>query len=222
MKQVTNMSRLVNQLEKMFRALNEDFFDGALEMPVITVTPSNRSYAHYTPWDAWETAGEGKREINIASGTLDRPIEAICGSLVHEMVHMANDTVLHVKDTSRNGMYHSKAFKDTAEAHGLIVERTEKYGWSRTSPSDKLLEWVLEHDEFREIELCRINPESTTAVVGIGANAAEGGAKDTSQRKPRGTTYYYHCPRCGVTVRASTPVNIICADCMAPMIPGKG
>ena len=43
----------------------------------ITVTPSSRSYAHYTPWDAWETKDSHKREINIASGTLDRPIENI-------------------------------------------------------------------------------------------------------------------------------------------------
>ena len=28
------MSRLTNQLEKMFRALNADVFDGVLEMPV--------------------------------------------------------------------------------------------------------------------------------------------------------------------------------------------
>jgi len=76
MKQVTNMSRLVNQLEKMFRALNADMFNNALDTPVITVTPSSRSYAHYTPWDAWSAGDTQKREINIASGTLNRPLEA--------------------------------------------------------------------------------------------------------------------------------------------------
>lgn len=49
MKQVTSMSRLTNQLEKMFRLLNQDFFDGVLDTPIITVVPSSRSYAHYTP-----------------------------------------------------------------------------------------------------------------------------------------------------------------------------
>lgn len=34
MKQVTNMSRLVNQLEKMFRALNADLFNNALDTPL--------------------------------------------------------------------------------------------------------------------------------------------------------------------------------------------
>lgn len=75
MKQVTNMSRLVNQLEKMFRALNADLFDNALDTPIITVIPSSRSYAHYTPWDAWSAGDTQKREVNIASGTLNRPLE---------------------------------------------------------------------------------------------------------------------------------------------------
>ena len=39
MKSVVNMSRLVNQLEKMFRTLNNDFFGGELEPVIITVTP---------------------------------------------------------------------------------------------------------------------------------------------------------------------------------------
>ena len=74
MKQVTSMSRLTNQLEKMFRLLNKDFFDDALDTPVITVVPSSRSYAHYTPWSAWQSKDTYRREINIASGTLDRPL----------------------------------------------------------------------------------------------------------------------------------------------------
>lgn len=52
MKQIVSMSRLTNQLEKMFRLLNQDFFDNELETPIITVVPSSRSYAHYTPWSA--------------------------------------------------------------------------------------------------------------------------------------------------------------------------
>jgi hypothetical protein len=84
------MSRLVNQLEKMFRALNADMFNNELDTPVITVTPTSRAYAHYTPWNAWEAGDIHRREINIASGTLNRPLEDITASLLHEMVHMYN------------------------------------------------------------------------------------------------------------------------------------
>ena len=99
-KQITSMTRLTGQLERMFKSLNESFYDGQLDMPIITVTPTARAYAHYTPWNAWESKGEHKREINISSAYLDRPLEYICGSLLHEMAHMYNDTVLEVSDTS--------------------------------------------------------------------------------------------------------------------------
>jgi len=73
MKQITNMSRLVNQLEKCFRLLNQDFFNGELPTPIITVIPTPKAYAHYVPFDIWDTKDDSKREINIASGTTQPP-----------------------------------------------------------------------------------------------------------------------------------------------------
>lgn len=173
MKQVTNMSRLVNQLEKMFRELNKDFFDNQLATPVITCIPNKREYAHYVHADIWTTKDTSRREINIASGTLNRPLELITASLVHEMVHMFNDTVLNVQDVSRGGVYHNKLFAQACADHGLICTRTEKYGWSHTEPNDSLIEWTLIHDEFREIEMCR--QDIGAGAVGIGAKSAESG-----------------------------------------------
>ena len=216
MKEVTKMSRLVNQLEKMFRMLNADMFNNELEMPVITVTPSSRSYAHYTPWDAWQTKEEHRREINIASATLNRPIEAITASLLHEMIHMYNDTILNIFDTSRNGTYHNKAFAKACESHGLICTRTERYGWSHTEPSDDLIEWILTHDELREIEMCRVN--SGDSIVGIGIHTSDSGIKPTSTLK--GHSHRYICPCCHTIVRASKIVNVVCGNCMKTMIEG--
>lgn len=216
MKQVTNMSRLVNQFEKMFRALNADFFNDQLEMPVITVSPSSRSYAHYTPWDAWQTGNNRRREINIASGTLYRPLENIAASLLHEMVHMYNDTILNISDTSRAGTYHNKAFATACATHGLICTRTEKYGWSHTEPADTLLEWLLNHDEYREVEMCRT--ESGYASIGIGTHAASGGITATAITK--GNSRRYYCPVCHTIIRATRVVHVICGDCMQEMVEG--
>lgn len=93
MKQIVKMSRLAGMLEKAFRLINEDWFDGKLETPIITIIPTPRAYAHYTTVNVWNTANGGKREINIASGTLDRPLEEVIASLMHEMVHEYNDIV---------------------------------------------------------------------------------------------------------------------------------
>lgn len=91
MKQIDKMSRLTGELEKAFRLLNAEFFDGELPTPIITVIPTPRAYAHYVPFDIWSAKDTAKREINIASGTLDRPLENILASLVHEMTHIAVD-----------------------------------------------------------------------------------------------------------------------------------
>ncbi len=209
------MTRLTGQLERMFKSLNESFYDGQLDMPIITVTPTARAYAHYTPWNAWESKGEHKREINISSAYLDRPLEYICGSLLHEMAHMYNDTVLEVSDTSRGGTYHSKVFKQAAESHGLVCTRTEKYGWSDTSTilSDELIDWVLLHDEFREIELCRTVPG--LIAVGVGVKAADGSAPAITAT--RNNSRRFVCPKCGMIARTTRVARLICGDCMEVM-----
>lgn len=96
MKQITKMSRLTGELEKAFRLINEELFNNELPTPIITVIPTPRAYAHYVPFDIWSTKESAKREINIASGTLDRPIENIISSLVHEMVHPCSSTALYI------------------------------------------------------------------------------------------------------------------------------
>lgn len=218
MKEITKMSRLTYMLEKMFKELNTDFFDGVLEMPVITVSPSSNSFAHYTPWNAWDAGENKRREINIASGTLNRPLENICASLLHEMCHQYNDTILNISDTSRNGTYHNKYFRHSAEEKGLICTRTEKYGWSRTEPSDNLIEWLLNHlDTFKEIEMCR--NEFGYTPTGTGANAADSGLT-ISKGKGNSHSIRYICPTCHAIARTTRPINLMCADCMQMMIGG--
>lgn len=211
MKQIIKMSRLTGELEKAFRLLNKDFFNDVLPMPIITVIPSSRSYAHYTAFDSWNTTDGAKREINIASGTLDRPLENIIASLLHEMVHEYNDIILNIADTSRNGTYHNKQFKREAEQRGLIITRSEKYGWSHTQPSDELIEWILDHEELRDIEMCRVSPTTTSISIGTHSNNSNSitpvrVGTNSHHRK-------YKCPCCGTTIRTTKRVNVMCIDC---------
>lgn len=216
MKQITKMSRLTGELEKAFRLINTELFNNELETPIITVIPTPRAYAHYVPYDIWSTKEDTKREINIASGTLDRPIENIIASLVHEMVHMYNDTVLNIQDTSNNGVYHNKYFKKTAEAHALIVTRSEKYGYSRTEPSEELIDFIIEHEELREIEMCRANPALVS--VGVGTHTGNSNGLVTIGTNPNSHHRKYMCPCCHNSVRATKAVNIMCMDCNEQMI----
>lgn len=46
MKETTKMSRAISQLEHIYNALNEDFFEGELPTPIITVQSKPGTYGH--------------------------------------------------------------------------------------------------------------------------------------------------------------------------------
>ena len=215
MKEITKTSRLAGQLEKLFRMINADFFDGKLEEPVITIQSSSKSFGHYSVHPIWTVNGEVlKHEINLSAGSLDRPIENVVATLMHECVHYYNDTVLNIQDVSRNFTYHNKYFKATAESVGLIVTRTEKYGWGHTAPSDSLIEWILDND-IQEIKLNRNEPGGVRITGGKNTGNASG---QTPGKNPNSHSIKYACSSCGNSVRATKKVNIMCADCMQLMI----
>lgn len=214
MKEITKTSRLAGQLEKLFRMLNEDFFNGQLETPVITIQSSSRSYGHYSVAPIWSVNGEElKHEINIAAGTLNRPIENVVATLLHEMVHMFNDTVLNLIDTSRSGTYHNKLFKQTAESVGLIVSKSETYGYAHTAPSDELIEWILENN----IQEIRINRNEGYGFRPTGGSSTRDGATATTG-KSKSNSIKHQCPVCGNSCRATKRINIMCADCLQIMV----
>ncbi len=139
MKQLTSYNRVAGYLNKLFDLLNQRFFESALSRPTITIQSTPRAYGHFSMRDdTWVSVTGSSNEINIGAGTLARPIENVCATLLHEMVHYYCH-VNGIKDTSRGNTYHNKRFKEIAESHGLTVSHHEKYGWTITEPNDELL-----------------------------------------------------------------------------------
>ena len=102
MKQLSNYKRVTGYLDKIFNLLNQNYFSGELPKAVITVQSTPKAYGHFTCYDAWHCADTGFKEINIGAGTLDRPIENVTATLLHEMIH--EYCFIHqIKDTSRGG-----------------------------------------------------------------------------------------------------------------------
>ena len=130
---------------------------------------------------------------------------------------MYNDTVLGVKDCSRGGKYHNKQFKQTAEAHGLICNQTDKYGWSDTSSelSDRLIDWVLKNN----IQEIKMNRNEATELRIPGSKAASSTGSDTEQQdKPKSNSRKYVCPKCGLIARTTRDAKIGCWTCMVEMV----
>lgn len=212
MKQLTSYNRAAGYLNKVFDLLNDEFFENALSRPTITIQSTPKAYGHFTlNSNTWVSKNGSTHEINIGAGTLARPIEEVSATMLHEMVHYYNFEN-GIQDCSRGGTYHNRRFKESAETHGLTVAHHEKYGWVITSPSDRLLDFVLENG-LTDIQINR-NELTGFRPTGTGLH---NGSDNSAPRKPS-STRKYACPCCGMSVRATRTVRIACLDCGVQML----
>ena len=139
------ISEIVRKNEEMFDLFNHHFYSNELTRPAITVSPDGGrgAYGWCSIYEVWQKGGEeAYREINICAEYIDRPIGEVAATMLHEMAHLY-DLTQGIRDVSNNGYYHNKKFKDTAEAHGLHIEKHAKYGWTVTTLSPEEA-WIRE------------------------------------------------------------------------------
>lgn len=192
----------VAYLGKLYDYVNTELFGGELVKPVITVQTDERNktngwWSHGKVWRE-SPEDEGEHELNMTAQQLNRPINEVAATLIHEMCHQYA-TIHEMKDTSRSGNYHNKLFKKIAETHGLNVECVPKIGWSHTTLTDETAAKIA--------AFTAENPPTVIYRLSIMKSQI---TKNTSTRK-------YVCPVCGQSVRATKRVNIMCMDCNAPM-----
>lgn len=214
MKKTDKMSRTVSQLEHMYNAINTDFFQSALPVPVITVQSKPGSFGHSSVAKVWKRSEDHAYELNIAAEVLTYPIEETIDTLIHEMVHIycrENG----IKEVSRNGSYHNKKFKEIAEAHGLTCFDAGKYGWN-TKAGDNLIEYALSKG-WSEFEIVRSSLSPLWAPPSSSTGASPAPSPVPSGKRPSSTRKLV-CPCCKQSVRATKKVNIICGDCMQKMV----
>lgn len=209
MKKLDRYQRVCNYLCKVFRAVNEYYFDGELETPTITIQSSIGAYGHITTRRTWIGDGIESYELNIGAETLSRPIENVVATMIHECCHLY--ALSHnLKDTSNRGIYHNSTFKKIAEEKGhLQIDRHEKYGWTITSPTESTIDFCISYG-FEDILLNRDTPY---AMVGIGVPKAGNGSAPTARVKKPSSTRKYICPCCGNSFRATKNINVLCMDC---------
>lgn len=221
----TSIKPIIDKLENLFSKLNQQFFNGELKAPIITVSPDTTkgAYGWCTAWKAWSNSEqkkmpdlalltkeqlealkkeEGFYEINICAEYLARPFEQVAETLLHEMVHLYN-LQIGVQDTSRNGTYHNKKFKEAAEQHGLTVEKDAKYGWTITKLNPEAKSFISGFQD-KKFELHR---KSLPKLSGVSSS--------------KQSTRKYVCPLCGMIIRATKEVNVVCGDCRCGFVEEK-
>ncbi|MBQ9385219.1 MAG: SprT-like domain-containing protein [Ruminiclostridium sp.] len=185
-------------LMNAFNSINEHFFENELEKVIITLKEGAKknAFGWIETTKNWKQGNAERHEINISSDYLERPVNEIIATLMHEMCHLY--ALQHdIKDTSRANIYHNKKFKEIAESHGLITEFNEHIGYSHTIMTETTAEWVNNNVPVSCFKLYKKRLVADSA----------------GKAKPKQSSRKYVCPCCGLIVRATKECNIICADC---------
>lgn len=204
-------------LEKAYKTLNIYYFDSSLPDVVITIQSQPKSYGYITTSPVWIDESNHYYEINITAEYLARPIYNVMATLLHEMCHLYA-MINNIKDTSQNGRYHNKRFKEIAEHRDLIITYMPSIGYSKTEPSDKFISVIEQYGLDKDIKHYRseymivtgTTPGTDKGIIGVDGKPVK--------PKKKSSTRKYICPSCKLSVRATKDVFIICGNCNETMI----
>ena len=204
----------IDELQRNFKRLNEIYFNGELERPVITILTDNKggAYGWISVNKVWSSKDKQYyREINLCAEYLNRPAELVITTLLHEMCHLWN-IQNDIQDCSRAGTYHNGKFKEIAEKCGLIVEKSAQYGYCVTKPSNELNAYVKENCRAGCFKLERMKTyrDGTPKTTTTGTDGKEKTVSRTKQSMRK-----YSCPKCGLAIRATKDISgkLMCVDC---------
>ncbi|MDF2543406.1 MAG: SprT-like family [Herbinix sp.] len=213
---ITDYATAAKYLKDIYHLINVEYFNNELCDVTITIQKKAGTFGHFSLDRVWRRSEDRQHEINISAAYLNRPVANVIATLMHEAVHLYNFS-RGVMDVSSNGVYHNKVFKTEAEKRDLIIEKHQQYGWTITTPSPKLIQWVEAHG-LTDIPIYR---EDYVMPVGIpvGVDGNKPGGMDGTVKPPKKkcSTRKYVCPVCSLSVRATKEVFIICGNDMTRM-----
>lgn len=200
-----SIGNTINELYRIFSLLNEKFFDKKLEEPIILIQSKRKmtlgSCSVNRVWEHKETDKSPKKyEITISAEHLNRTIEEIVATLLHEMIHLYC-SVTDIKETSNNHVYHNKKFKIEAEKRGLIISHAESIGWSITTLQDSTKDLIK---TFKVDETVFEYYRKSLSFSSL--------PKTPIEKTPRNK---YIC-KCGTKLSSKKELNITCGDCNSP------
>jgi hypothetical protein len=202
------MDKFIGELHKVFDFINHEKFNGELTEPVITIQreKSKKKDSMVLGWCSvvprWvkkvKDVKTNHYEINITLDYIDRPVEELLATFIHEVTHMANGQ-RGIKDCNRK-QFHNTKFKEMAEKLGLVVAENER-GWSDTKLSN---EFWKELQQMNELEIVDFDKLYLNTVV------------PEKEKKPvtRKPVYKYRCPHCGKEIKSKNEdIQAKCLDC---------
>lgn len=193
-------------LDKAFNHFNERLFENRLPPVLFTLTRKRGAHGYF--WAEQfkhREDGDSTHEIALNPNTMDRTLEAVLSTLVHEMTHLEQEEF----GTPGKKGHHNREWVQLMLRVGLIPSDTGEPGGKQTGR--KMTHYIdpmgVFVDALQELTDTGFDlPYFTAPVVTDGAKK-----KDLSKVKRE-------CPCCEAKAWAKQGMRIICGDCEQDMI----
>lgn len=196
---MNELTSTTQELNRVFNLLNEKYFEGELETPIITLQRKrSNNLGHFTLSKIWKNkeTEDCRYEININPINLDRPIVNICETLLHEACHMYAK-MNEIKDC--NGQNHNKRFKAIAEERDLVCEKHKSYGYGITHYTEAFNKFIQEE----------VKPDEECFKYFMAIPKVEDKEKKPTNKK----IFKYICKECGQEIKAKMDAHVKCGLC---------
>lgn len=215
---------LVKPTEKQYQVLqdafdyfNEKLFKDSLPQVMLTLNRERNTFGYYVPSIWTDEKGReqwGEIALNpdyiLADGK--RTDKEVYSTLVHEMCHLWQE----YDGSAPRRCYHNKDFSEKMERVGLITSSDATPNGKRTG--QHVTHYIVEGGPFD----LAFNSMPKSLLIPCHTLFALKGEAKKKIKKARPKTVTYFCPKCEATVKGKEGTNVICGDCMEPMLVKTG
>ena len=193
-------------LDRAFNHFNDRLFENRLPPVLFTLRAGRKAHGYFWAEQFTHRAdGDTTHEIALNPATMDRTLEAVLSTLVHEMTHLEQQ---EYGKPGKKG-HHNKEWVRLMERVGLIPSNTGQPGGKQTG---RQMTHYIDHegpfiDALEELKATGFDLPYFTKP----RDASSAKKKDLSKLK-------HTCPCCEAKAWAKQGSSIICGDCDERML----
>lgn len=192
-------------LDRAFNHFNDRLFENRLPPVLFTLRAGRKTHGYF--WAEQFTHredGDTTHEIALNPATMDRSLEAVLSTLVHEMTHLEQQ---EYGKPGKKG-HHNKEWVKLMERVGLIPSNTGEPGGKQTGR--QMTHYIDPEGPFVEA-LAELTDKGFDLPYFTKPREAAPKKKDLSKVK-------HECPVCEAKAWAKLGSSIICGDCDERML----
>jgi len=189
-----------SKYQKAWEWFNAELFSGTLKPCLLNFSRHRGTLGFFTPI-RWCRGDVAVHEISLNPDSLNRELEAVMSTLVHEMAHQWQQD--HGSPPRR--CYHNREWAEKMVEVGLIPSNTGQPGGRPTG--QRMTHYIDPNGRFLDA-LKRMPTEYVLPWVSAGPSEAN------KPKNPQPTKFKFLCPSCLTVITAKVEtLNVTCEDC---------